>query len=286
MGNVRNPVGPLPSSIYWRRRAVVLCLLAIVVALVVWAVVSGRGSGGGSDGAHGSGGHSGTPVPTITPGPTSSGPAITTEPGGRTSGGTGAGGASAGASAGSSSGASAGGSSSGASSSGGTDGGGTDGGAGTSSGGSSGGGSAGSGARLPVGTPVPDCSGGSVRLQVRSVHSTYAPGQRPTFAITAVNSGDASCKVNFSAVGTVVTVTDASGHHVWASADCPPGRTPYLLRVPAGGSTIDDVDWDRTPSAPQCATPVSTGIAGSGTYHVRVAVPGLKAVTTSFKISG
>lgn len=276
MGNVRNPVGPLPSSIYWRRRAVVLCLFAIVAALAVWLVMPGgpEHGGGHRTGAQGPGGHSATPLPSITPGPTTSETGITTEPGGRT-GGTDSGGSDGGSSSGSG----------GSSGGGGSAAGGTDGGADTSSGGT-GGDSGDSGGRLPVGTPVPDCAGGSARLEVRSVHAAYVPGQRPTFAVTAVNSGDASCKVNFSAVGTVVTVTDSSGHHVWASADCPPGRTPYLLSVPAGGSTIDDVDWNRTPSAPQCATPSSTGTAGPGTYHVKVDVPGLPIVTTTFKLAG
>ncbi|MDI5969679.1 hypothetical protein POF50_010070 [Streptomyces sp. SL13] len=289
MGNVRNPVGPLPSSIYWRRRAVVACLFAIVAALVVWlALPGGPGHGGGGHTGAQGGGHSGTPLPSITPGPTTSQTGITTEPGGRTSGGSGDGGSGDGGSGDGGSGTSgtSGGSGSGGSDSGGTGsaaGGSDDGGAQVGSGGGSGG-TGSSGTRLPTGTSVPDCASSQASLRVRSVKSSYPAGQKPQFAVTAVNSGDAACKVNFSAVGTVVTITDSAGHHVWASDDCPPGRTPYLLQVPAGGSTIDDVDWNRAVSAPQCATPSSTGTVASGTYHVKVAVPGLTTVTTSFTL--
>ena len=45
VGSLRNPVGPLPSSIYWRRRAVALSLIALLAVLVLWAVTSGGGSG-------------------------------------------------------------------------------------------------------------------------------------------------------------------------------------------------------------------------------------------------
>ena len=48
---MRNPVGPLPSSIYWRRRAVAGLLVALLAVLIAWAVTSGGGGGGGRDDA-------------------------------------------------------------------------------------------------------------------------------------------------------------------------------------------------------------------------------------------
>ncbi|UXI80062.1 hypothetical protein N6Q81_19585, partial [Streptomyces vinaceusdrappus] len=80
MGSLRNPVGPLPSSIYWRRRAVLLSLLALLALLITWIVVAGGGDGGKDreDGANGK-----NPAPSITPGPSGSGPAISEAPSGR-----------------------------------------------------------------------------------------------------------------------------------------------------------------------------------------------------------
>jgi hypothetical protein len=266
VGNVRNPVGPLPSSIYWRRRAVVLCLFAIAVALVVWAVTRGGGSSDAADGAsasHSPGtGHHRTPLPSITPGPTTSQTGITTEPGGRSTGG------SDGSSGGSSGGTSAG-------SSGGTG----DGGA------SSGGTGGGDGLRLPVGTSVPDCTASQVTLTIRSVQHSYRPGQEPQFALAAVNSGGGACKVNFSAVSAVVTVTDAAGHHTWATADCPADRDPYLLEVPAEATTTYDVTWNRVRTAPDCATPTASGPAAPGDYHAKVAIPNLGTAQATFTLT-
>ncbi|WP_436787774.1 hypothetical protein, partial [Yinghuangia sp. YIM S10712] len=46
MDSVTRPVGHLPPSVYWRRRAIVLVGLAVLIALVAWACTAG---GGGDD---------------------------------------------------------------------------------------------------------------------------------------------------------------------------------------------------------------------------------------------
>ncbi len=251
MGNVRNPVGPLPSSIYWRRRAVVLCLFALVVAAAAWAVVPhGGGSsdsakGPGPSGSHtpSGGRHRHTPLPSITPGPSTSQTGITAEPGGR--GPVGSGG----------------------------------------SGGGSGPDGSGGGSQLPPGTSVPDCSGTHATLAVRSVRHTYAPGEKPEFAVSVTNTGTARCKVNFAGSSTVVTVATSGGHHVYSTGDCPADHTPYLLSVPAGRTTIFDATWNRAVSAPDCATPSGATTPAAGGYRVTVAVPGLGSEHTTFRLS-
>ena len=268
MGNVRNPVGPLPSSIYWRRRAVVACLLALLVALVAWMLTSGGGggSGGGShrSGAQGPGkGH--TPLPSITPGPTASQTGITTVPGGR----------SGGSSDGGDGGPTA--TDSGAADSGGT--------AGTSGADGAGGTSGGAPRQLPAGTSVPDCATGTTRLALHSAKNSYRPGEKPKLQVSAVNSGGGACKVDFSAVSAVVTIVDSSDHHVWASDDCPAHRSARLFQVPADGTATYDVPWNRTLTAPRCATPTGAHSAKDGTYLAKVALPGLGSAQASFVLS-
>lgn len=264
MGNVRNPVGPLPSSIYWRRRAVVLCLFALVVTLVVWAVNAIGSSGAGRPAAHGPGGR--TPVPSITPGPSTSETGITQRPGGRDTGGGTGGDASGGNAA-------IGGSGSG---------GGADGGNG---GGAAGGSGTSGGAPLPAGTTLPDCASGATQLRMRSVKNAYDAGDNPVFELTVVNSGGAACKVNFAATAAVVSIVDSSDHHVWASDDCPANRSAYLLQVPAHGSTTYTLRWNRRTSAPQCATPSGAGTADAGTYLAKASVGGLGSAQTSFVLN-
>jgi hypothetical protein len=291
---MRNPVGPLPSSIYWRRRAVALCLLALVAVVVIYAVNSG--GGGGGSGNNGSPSHS--PASTITPGPEPSGTHITGRPGGRdTSGGTGrSGGSSGSGDGGSSSGGSTGASASGGSGSSGANGGATDGSsAGTTQGGDSAGGagtsggtgtSGGSGGPLPVGSTLPDCDPGSVQLSLRTAQNSYGPGETPAFELRATNSGSVTCKVDFGPKKAVFTVTGAADSaHTWATDDCPaPGSGSYLLQVPAHGSTTYTAHWNGKTSSPKCATPKGA-VASPGTYLVAAQLPGYPAKQVSFVLS-
>ncbi|MEV1027011.1 hypothetical protein [Streptomyces sp. NPDC050264] len=266
MGSLRNPIGPLPSSIYWRRRVVLASVVALLALLVVWIV--NLGGGGGSNSAGGSNGKQ--PTDAITPGPSGTGPAISQHPGGRDeSGGSGSGdgsgsGGGAGGSAGSGGGSddSAGGDS------------------GTGNGNGSGGGST-SGDKVPAGSGLPDCTAGGVTLTVRSAHNSYAPGEKPKIELVVKNSTDKACKVDLGPKTAVVSITKADDDKkYWSSEDCP-AVGGQVLRVPAGGKVTRSLTWDRKPSAAQCATPPA-GSAGPGTYLVEVKGAQLAGTQTSF----
>ncbi|MEU0721739.1 hypothetical protein ABZ498_31750 [Streptomyces lavendulocolor] len=284
MGSLRNPVGPLPSSIYWRRRAVAASLVALLALLIVWFVSSGddNGKNGGdtSDGA--------APATTITPGPSRPGAAISEQPGGRDE---------------SSAGQGDDGGKNGDTSAPGGPGGGTDtggdgtgtgpeagggAGTGTTSGGGSGGGTdtgAGAGGQqVPANSPLPNCTPTALQLTLRSVKVGYAPGEKPRFQLVARNTSATTCKTDLGAKTAVLTIKNDEADQVWSSKDCPKGSGTLLLRVPAGGSVTHTVEWDRRPSAPRCATPPATA-AGPGTYLVEAAVPGVKVMPASFTLT-
>ena len=293
VGSLRNPVGPLPSSIYWRRRAVLLSVLALLALLITWVVVSTGGNGKGSNnGANGK-----NPAPsTITPGPSGSGPAISQAPGGRDETGDG-GSEGAGDGSGDGSGDSGGSSGSGSDGAGGDEdpadsagAGGADGsggGAGGSAGGGSEGGTSagvGAGDALPAGSGsgLPNCSSSAVRFSLRSERNTYGPGETPTFLLTARNTSGSDCKIDLGPERTVLTVSQATDDDTfWASDDCPKGARSLAFRVPAGDSITYAVKWDRKPSAASCATP-KAGAAKPGTYLVEAKAPGFEKVRTSF----
>ncbi len=269
VGSLRNPVGPLPSSIYWRRRVVLLSVVALVALLIAWVLTSGGGGGGHKNSGGASDGKHPTPSP-ITPGPSQSGPAISQHPGGRAeSGGAGSGSDDAsgppGASGGDGSAA----------------------GSGSSAGGSDTGDQAGgvAGAALPAGSTLPDCTAGTVTLSLRSVRNTYALTETPTFQLVAKNTSAHDCKVDFGPKAAVVTINKAdSTTPYWSSADCPKTAGSRLYRVPGGSYVTYTVRWDRKPSAPRCATPPA-GSAGAGTYLVEAKVPGYGKLQTSFVLS-
>ncbi|MGK3943519.1 hypothetical protein ABK046_34460 [Streptomyces caeruleatus] len=281
MGSLRNPVGPLPSSIYWRRRAVMLSVLAVLALLIAWLVSSG--GGGGRNGADGPNDKNPSPS-TITPGPSGSGPAISQAPGGRdesTTGGDTGGGSGAGSGSGAGAGAAAG----GGSGAGGAAGTGGSAGAGGSAGSAGSGGTGigvGQGDTLPAGSSLPNCTAGEVKLSVRSLKNAYDPDQTPTLLLTAVNSSGGDCKVDLGPKNAVLTITQADADDAyWSSADCPRTAGHLVYRVPAGSSITYTVKWDRKPSAPQCATPPA-GSAGAGTYLVEVKTPGYGTLQASF----
>ncbi|MEU6194147.1 hypothetical protein [Streptomyces sp. NPDC047061] len=279
MGSLRNPVGPLPSSIYWRRRVFMLSALAVLALLIAWIVTSNGGGGkknaGGSDGKN--------PVSTITPGPSGSGPAISQAPGGRdesSGSGSGSGGGSSAGTGGASSPGSAG--SSGSSDSSGSSG---------SSGSSSGSGddvtsgSGGTVASLPGSSALPNCTAGSVALSLKSLHNSYSPEQTPTFELTARNTSSSDCKIDLGPKSAVLTITQASADDsYWSSADCPKAAASRWYRVPAGSSITYTLKWDRKPSAAQCATPPA-GSAGTGTYLLEAAAPGYAKAQASFVLT-
>ncbi|UNO40587.1 hypothetical protein [Streptomyces sp. MST-110588] len=266
MGSLRNPIGPLPSSIYWRRRAVALTIVALVALLVVWALNWDGTDAGKSDDAKG--GRGPGPATTITPGPNETDSGISRKPGGRDGSGSGSG-------SGSSSGS----------------GGGGDG--GTGSGG-------GSGSSAGVGTPIGEgsgavavqagsslanCPAGTTELKLRSLKDTFKAGEKPTFEVTLKNSADTACKVDLGHRAAVLTITETSSDkRVWASDDCPSTSGAALVQVPADGVVTRTVEWDRKPSAPRCATPAA-GTVRAGTYLVEAKVGGLTAVRTSFVLA-
>lgn len=259
VGSMRNPVGPLPSSIYWRRRAVLASVVALLALLAVWTV----SSGGGRSSTNGKGGDKGPkPVTSITPGPAGTGPAISQAPGGRAESGGGAG----------KNGEPGGTSGTGAPSGGGS---------GGPGGGS--GGTAGSAPQVPADSPLPTCAPGGLQWEVKSVKNEYETSEKPRLELVARNVSGTTCKVDLGPKQAVLTILQAStSKAVWSSADCPSGAGNAFFRVPAQGETKQSLEWDRKFSAPdQCQTPPA-GAAAPDTYVVEVKSPGMPVARTSF----
>ncbi|MER6996489.1 hypothetical protein [Streptomyces sp. NPDC000410] len=273
MGSLRNPVGPLPSSIYWRRRAIALSLLALLAVVAVWMLLTSGGGGGvGKAGDDAKAGEA-PPTDVITPGPDPSGPAISERPGGRDesedpgdSDGAGGGGQVGGTSTGADAGGNEGG---------------KNGDPGASGAVNGGGGSAGQ--RVPAGSLLPNCTPGALQLALRSIGDPYGPGERPRFQLAAKNTSSVTCKADFGPKAAVLTISDSAGKAVWSSSDCPRDGGSLLLRVPAGATITHTVDWDRSRSAPQCATPAPTQLP-PGRYRVATTFPGTTVPPESFSL--
>lgn len=282
MGSFRRPVGPLPSAIYWRRRAVLIGLLAVLAIFAVLVI----NLGGGSENAANEGKN---PAESITPGPTDDSSVIDNPPGGREEDGGGSGGSGGSDEEdGGGSGDSGGSGGSGEGGDGGSGSGGEDGGSAGGAGSGGGAGTAGGGFGVgsdgvPAGSSMAACDPDDVELTLRSEERSYAPGERPVFELTAVNSGARDCKLDFSPTSTVLTISTATGGESrwWASDDCPWTTDPILLAVPAGSEVSRTYEWDMRASEPRCATP-KAGTAGAGSYEAEASAAGFAAATAPF----
>ncbi|MEV7956853.1 hypothetical protein [Streptomyces sp. NPDC088141] len=262
MGSLRNPIGPLPSTIYWRRRAVAATLVALLALLIVWAVTSGSDGKKNTDDSR-PGGKG--PAHEITPGPSQPGTAITQQPGGRDESGDTGGGDTGGTGAGSDGGT------------------GTGGGPGTGAGGAGGSGAV-TGEQVPAGSSLPDCAPATLQLSLNTELS-YGPDEKPKFRLLVRNTSSTTCKADLGPRSAVLTITEAGGDdkQVWSSKDCPRNGGSLLLKVPAGTTVVHTVEWDRKKSVPQCATPPA-GTAAPGTYLVEAKAPGEPVQRASFRL--
>lgn len=278
MPSLRNPVGPLPSSIYWRRRLVVLVALAVVLAVLLWLLLSGGGKKTGA-GSPVSATH---PATSITPGGSSDGSKAGGSSGTAPSGSSGpSGGASASAPAGTNGGTVATGPSGGPGTGGSAGAGGSTGSPGGSSGGSSGGSDGSGGSVAPpnaAGTMnLPACAATDVELALTSAAQTYDSSQWPTFRLAITNTAGAACRIDLGAKSAVLTVTSGgSSTRVWSSGDCPRVTAAQWYAVPAAG-TLSRVtfEWTRTTSAPGCVPGGGGGAVGAGTYVATIAIDGV-----------
>nr|BEK66599.1 hypothetical protein KPHV_38260 [Kitasatospora purpeofusca] len=301
MPSLRQPVGPLPASIYWRRRVVVIVAAVAVAALVIWLMAD---QGGGGDGAKDKAAQAAptqsqnqTPAQAITPGASPSGPANNSRPGSGSGGGSASGGAVGGSGGGDVSlstggttggtapapatGGAAGGGTGGGAAGGGTSGGGT----GTSGGSASGGGApagtggaGGNGGQPPVNTTdimaLPVCASSQVTLNLASAQNSYQPKDKPKLALTINNSSATNCRVDLGRTASAITVTASNGERIWSSGDCPADRSSAWVQLPANGGLTETFGWDRVRSKPQCAT-ADPATAPAGNYLVVADLSGL-----------
>lgn len=250
-----------------------MLVIALLAALVVWAVTATGGGEKKHDDAKAGGA---SPAPSITPGPSSSDLVVGQPPGGRDeSGGSGGSSGTGGSDGDEDDSGTGGGSGSGSGASGG-------GGSGTGDSGTGGGGT--SGQQVPAGSPLPNCSPSVLQLGIET-ENTYGPDDKPVFRLLAKNTSSVECKADLGPKNVVITVSEAGGddEQVWSSEDCPAGGAVFV-KVPAGATIVHTVEWDRKKSAPTCGT-TPPGAAAPGTYLVEAKAPGEPVRRASFVLA-
>ncbi|MFC8732361.1 hypothetical protein ACFT5B_07880 [Luteimicrobium sp. NPDC057192] len=122
-------------------------------------------------------------------------------------------------------------------------------------------------ASTTTGGPAADCTSAEVATSVVPTTPLFMWGKDVTFTVQVRNVGSTSCVVDGSDAARAVVVSKG-GARVWSSADCAPATQRLLLLGP-GDVDSQKVTWQRTPSAPHCATSAATRrTVGAGDYTV------------------
>ncbi|NUU25616.1 MAG: hypothetical protein HOV68_29545 [Streptomycetaceae bacterium] len=270
MDSVTRPVGHLPPSVYWRRRAIVLVGLAVLIALVAWACTAG---GGGGDDKKNAGAESPAPSGSSGPpgaiGPGATNPAPGTDPG-QPPGTTGGTGTNPGANAGSGPGGTGGGTAPGAATGGTVPG-------GANAGATGAGTNGGTNGQAPAGQPSTSTGGGTnvggmlgctypgnaqlILTGDRPQDSRYRYGEQVKLTLEIRNTGTETCAVDMAQRSASVEITSGNDH-IWSPADCASGQ-PEITQIQPGKSVTRTWTWSWTRSdpgrcsgqAPNLATP-------------------------------
>ncbi len=218
-----DPHGPLPPEIYWRRRALAVGVLVVVLAMIVGLIFWVTSDDGGKTTAN-STDLSGTPsyaLPSAYGDPSASGSAV---PG--VSGGSGGGGGVA------------------------------------APGEAPAAGEPGADGQTPVGDtpePVPAsglCPDQNISVVLYTDKPAYNEGDQPIFTIAVTNAGLSDCTRDVGKAMQNVTVLNLAGdRRIWGSGDCAPveGVNNQLLKP--GQQVKDTIEWSGTTSTPGCETP-------------------------------
>ncbi|HSA49358.1 MAG TPA: hypothetical protein VLH10_04500 [Yinghuangia sp.] len=271
MDSVTRPVGHLPPSVYWRRRAIVLVGLAVLIALVAWACTAG---GGGDDKKNASSEGS-SPPPSAPASPGVIGPGAATganagtnpaQPGaasGANSGGNGApvvpgtaGGTAGSGTAGNAAGAATAGAANGGAT------GATGQGQAPQQPGAANGGAVGGQAGKEGGAPqlLPCLYPGNATLVLtgdRPENTRYRVGEQVNLTLEIRNTGTETCAVDMAQ--TSATVEIRSGNDlIWSPAHCA-SSAQVLTQIQPGKSVTHTWTWNWSRSDPaRCSGPVPT----------------------------
>jgi hypothetical protein len=258
---VLHPVGPLPASVYWRRRAVAFAGVIVVLMLFNWTVGGGTGNSNGSGtrpaSAQGSGagqatGHgataatgtgaptgtaaSGSPSTTGTPPPLDQSGPVDRGPAAGSTGGDPTGTATVTASRSSTSAAA---------------------------------------------EPPRPCRDGALRLTVRTVQPYYRVGELPVIELTVQNVSATTCTRDLGAAQQEVLLY-AAATRIWSSNDCYPGGSRDVQALLPRERATFTVTWSGLSSRPRCAGTRTR--VGPGNYRLLGRIGTLRSTTATLAL--
>lgn len=111
--------------------------------------------------------------------------------------------------------------------------------------------------------PPGPCAESAVRVVARSDKPRYAPGEKPMLSLVVTNVGAVPCVRDLDAARQAVAVVRKPGDGLWSSNDCAPGRTDDVRTLAPRQEAVFSVRWSTMTSAPGCGGSRATVPAGA-----------------------
>lgn len=131
------------------------------------------------------------------------------------------------------------------------------------------------------GKPLRRCAERSLQVDARVAKQDFRLGERPHLQMSLTNAGGEDCFVGMNRAERELIVLARGGKRVWSSADCYFGEPrAEIHRLRAGESIAYDLNWAARTSAPGC--PVDRGAVPPGRYALVAKAAGIVSKPTPF----
>lgn len=243
------PVGPLPPSVYWRRRLLAGVAVVVVLGLMIWALAATLSSGSDETTAAAPT----TPPATAPPSPVASLGALAVPPGGAVPGNGTVLGPTAPQPSLAPSAAPA-----------------------PSS-------SRPTGRAAAPAAPAPTCPDSAITVTARTDRPTYTDGTHPVFSLVVTNTGPTACRRDLDAARQAMAVVRTPGDGLWGSNDCSPGHTDDERTLQPRQEVVFTVRWAGKTSRPGCRS-ADRETVGPGTYQLITRLDGITSLPVPFTL--
>ncbi|GII77519.1 hypothetical protein Sru01_25010 [Sphaerisporangium rufum] len=137
------------------------------------------------------------------------------------------------------------------------------------------------GAAAPGVPPSGACADADLVLSLHRDAKIHPARAGSGFLLTVVNVGRAECAVDVGPRAVEVRITSGDDR-VWSTADCLSGDGTRVRRLRRGVPYVQQIDWDRRRSAPDCRA--ARPRARAGTYVARARLGGLASPEVVFHL--
>lgn len=133
------------------------------------------------------------------------------------------------------------------------------------------------------GKPLQRCAKRALDVDARTAKRHFAVGERSHLQLSVTNVGDRDCFASLRRDERELVVRGGDGARVWSSADCYFGKpSTEIHRLRTGESIAFDLHWAGRTSAPGC--PVARDAVPAGAYTVAARVGDRVSAPTKFTI--